>query len=89
MSEQEKKPATGVVREVAASDFKNGWYDYLDLVHQGHEEIVLTRYGKPIAKLVPFDGEADQPKLFGYLKGMVTIVGDIVGPTGEEWEANA
>jgi hypothetical protein len=37
--------------------------------------------------LVPIDEE--QPTIFGRMKGTVKIVGDIVGPTGEEWFAES
>jgi prevent-host-death family protein len=49
-------------------------------------EIVITKRGKPVAKLVPV--EEKQPDIFGYMKGTVTILGDIVGPTGEVWDAD-
>jgi hypothetical protein len=41
--------------------------------------------GKPVARLVPVDEE--MPSIFGRMRGTVTIHGDIVGPTGEEWNA--
>jgi hypothetical protein len=34
---------------------------------------------------VPVDDET--PSIFGRMRGTVTIHGDIVGPTGEEWNA--
>jgi prevent-host-death family protein len=77
----------GVVKEVAASDLKNDWYAYLDEVSQARTEIVLTRYGKPIAKLVPFDGENESRPVFGSMKGTVTVVGDIIKPVADVWEA--
>jgi prevent-host-death family protein len=86
MTESADEP-TPVVREVAASDMKNGWYDYLELVSTNHQEIVLTRYGKPIAKLVPYEGETETRRLFGSMKGTVTVLGDIVSPLDLDWEA--
>jgi hypothetical protein len=32
--------------------------------------------------------EEEVPSIFGRMKGTITILGDIVGPTGEKWEAD-
>jgi antitoxin (DNA-binding transcriptional repressor) of toxin-antitoxin stability system len=47
---------------------------------------LITKYGKPVAKLVPAEKQADD--IFGYMTGKVKIVGDIVGPGTplEDWE---
>lgn len=73
---------------VSSSDLKNGWHEYLDRVRRTRQEIVVTRYGKPIAKLSPVDGKEDEDSIFGILAGTVTVRGDIVAPTGEAWEAD-
>jgi antitoxin (DNA-binding transcriptional repressor) of toxin-antitoxin stability system len=59
----------------------------MDDVRQHRREIVVTKHGKPVAKLVPYLEKP--PSVFGILKGSVTYVGDIVGPTGEAWDADA
>lgn len=75
--------------EVPASEVKNAWHEYVDRVSQAREEIVVTRYGKPVLKLVPIEAASEPVDLFGYLKGSVTICGDIIAPTGERWDADA
>lgn len=75
--------------EVPASEVKNAWHEYLDRVSQAREEIVVTRYGKPVVKISPVEESEDRPGLFGALAGTVTVRGDIVAPTGEKWEADA
>lgn len=82
--QKKKAPET-----VSSSDMKNGWHGYLDRVVQAREEIVITRYGKPIARLAPLDGDAEAEGIFGFLAGTVMVHGDIIAPTGEEWEADA
>lgn len=77
------------VTEVPASEVKNQWHACLDRVSQAREEIVVTRYGKPIARLSPVEEDDDQESVFGWLAGTVTIHGDIVAPTGERWDADA
>lgn len=75
-------------RSVPASELKNSWHEYLDRVDQGNEEIVVTRYGKPVARLVPYIRDETGGGIFGCLTGTVTIRGDIVNGTGEIWEAD-
>lgn len=79
----------GRVTEVPASEVKNAWHEFIDRVSQAREEIVVTRYGKPVMKLSPIDESKEQPGIFGFLAGTVTIHGDLVAPTGEVWEADA
>ena len=49
------------------------------------EDVIVTKHGKPVARLVAA-GVGEQ-NLVGRLKGTVTIRGDIVEPTGEQWDA--
>lgn len=73
--------------EVPASEVKNAWHEYLDRVSRSREEIVITRYGKPIARLTPIEPE-EKRSIIGWLAGTVTIHGDIIEPIDVEWEAN-
>lgn len=72
-------------REVPASAFKNSCLQFIDRVGQTREEIVVTKYGRPVAKLVAF--EEGKAQLFGHLAGSVTIHGDVVAPVEVEWNA--
>jgi prevent-host-death family protein len=74
--------------DVPASEVKNAWHRWLDRVEQGREEVVITRYGRPIARLVPYREEGAEPSILCFLEGTVTVHGDIVAPTGERWEAD-
>lgn len=40
--------------------------------------INVTKYGLPVAKLVPVDDELTSRFIFGYLQGTVALVGDLV-----------
>jgi prevent-host-death family protein len=77
------------VCEVSASELKNAWHEYLDRVSRGRQEVVVTRYGKPVAKLVPIEAdEGGQPRsLFGMLRGSAVVHGDILSPIDEIWDA--
>ena len=49
----------------------------------------MTRFGKPIAEIVPVSPDAGPAEWIGSLKGTAEILGDIVAPASdpEEWEA--
>lgn len=47
------------MREVGAFEAKNTLGSLLDLVEKG-EEVVITRHGKRVARLVPDQGRIDQ-----------------------------
>lgn len=72
---------------ISAGEFKARCLKLMEDVRSRREEIVITKYGKPVAKLVPID-EKDLPKPFGFMKGTVVIKEDIVRPIGERWEAD-
>jgi prevent-host-death family protein len=72
---------------IAAGEFKARCLRIMDEVKQTHRSVVITKRGKPVAKIVPVD---DTPvPLFGFLKGRARIEGDLVAPTGEAWNADA
>lgn len=70
--------------EVPATAFKDSCLRLIDQVHQTREEIVVTKHGRPVAKLVAYD-ESKTP-LFGHLGGTVTVLGDIIQPVDEAWD---
>ena len=73
-------------RQIPAGEFKAKCLKLMDEVRETGEELVITKHGKPVAKLVPIAEEVRMP-LFGCLKGSVKILGDIVSPALEEdWE---
>ena len=72
-------------REIAAGKFKATCLALLDEVQQSGEEIVITKRGKPVARLMPMDDT--RPEIFGRMKGTITILGEIVSPIGEIWDA--
>jgi prevent-host-death family protein len=70
---------------VPAGKFKAQCLQMLDDVQQTRREIVITKRGKAVARLVPL--ESDSQPIWGRMKGTVEILGDIVGPIGEKWDA--
>ena len=70
---------------IAAGKFKSQLLAFMDEVERKPTEIVITKRGRPVAKLVPV-ASGDNP-LFGGMRGTIRITGDIVAPTGERWDA--
>jgi prevent-host-death family protein len=62
---------------VNAAEFKAKCLKLIDAVATTHDALVITKRGKPMAKLVPIEGEKPT-KLFGYMKNTGRILGDIV-----------
>jgi prevent-host-death family protein len=75
-----------VPNKIPAGEFKAKCLKLLDQVHQQRFQIVITKRGKPVARLVPVTEEL--PDIFGRMKGTIEILGDIVSPTGEVWDAD-
>jgi prevent-host-death family protein len=73
---------------VPAGQFKAQCLSLIDKVNRTHQVIVITKRGRPVARLVPLDVEKPR-KLFGCLAGHVVEEGGIVSPTGEAWEAES
>jgi prevent-host-death family protein len=72
-------------KTMSAADFKAKCLDVLDQVAERRESVVVTKRGKPVARVVPI---INRPKsLWGAMKGELEIRGDIVGPLAVEWEA--
>jgi prevent-host-death family protein len=71
--------------QVGAGQFKSQCLKLMDQVQQTREEIVITKHGRPVAKLVPIQ-EAQSDSIIGFMKGSVQVTGDIIAPLDEEWE---
>ena len=73
------------MRSIAAGKFKDVGLKMLDDVAATKTPVVITKRGRPVAKLVPYV----QPAKKGSLAGSVLKeVGDPFA-TGERWEADA
>ena len=75
------------MKTMAAGEFKAKCLKVMDRVNATREPVVITKKGRPIAKLVPVDPSGQD--FFGCLAGTIEIVGDIESPVEppEAWEA--
>jgi prevent-host-death family protein len=69
---------------IGAGEFKAKCLKLLDQVAEERQELVITKHGRAVAKLVPMEAKIE---LFGALRGSGKIVGDIISPLENEWEA--
>ncbi len=78
-------PKTGT-RTFKASEFKAKCLRLMDELAASGGEIVITKNGRPVSRLVPY---RDRPKsLFGIDKDRIEILDDIIAPIDVEWEAD-
>jgi prevent-host-death family protein len=68
-----------------AGVFKTKCLAIMDEVKAKRETVVITKHGRPVAKLVPIDTRVDE--IFGFFSGKGSITGDVVSPvlSPEEW----
>lgn len=74
--------------QVSAADFKANCLKYMNIVAKEHEEIIITKRGKQLVKLVPLITQ-ENTNIFGLLKGTIQFNSDITENTLDdlEWEA--
>jgi prevent-host-death family protein len=73
------------MKKMAAGAFKANCLAVMDEVQAKHETVVITKRGKPVAKLVPITKDKDE--IFNFFAGKGTITGDVVSPalSPEDW----
>lgn len=74
------------MQTVKASEFKAKCLALMDDVARSGKEIVITKNGRPVARLVPVL-RARERDPFGMHKESLKITGDIMAPIDVEWDA--
>ena len=72
------------MKHIPAAKFKETCLALLDEVDA--DGIVITKHGRPVAKLIPY--ETDSSELIGALSTKVRITGDLLS-TGAAWDAES
>ena len=74
------------MKTIAAGEFKARCLKIMDRVNATREPVLITKQGRPVAKLVPVDAKARG--FLGCLADTFEIVGDIESPVEppEAWE---
>ena len=72
------------MKTIKASEFKAKCLSLMDDVANFGEEIVVTKNGKPVSKLVPVK---ERPKeLYGLHRGLWQLKDDLVEPVSDDWD---
>ena len=72
------------MQTIKASEFKAKCLHLMDVVNQTEEEIVITKNGIPVSRLVPY--KIQRPTLFGIHENQIKST-DAIYSTDEEWDA--
>ncbi len=74
------------MKKMPAGEFKTHCLSVMDSVQKTKEPVLITKHGRPVAKLVP--AEEESREFLGRLEGIVKIMGDIESPIEptEAWE---
>jgi antitoxin (DNA-binding transcriptional repressor) of toxin-antitoxin stability system len=77
-----------VVEEIAVSKFKATCLAVIEQVRKTRKPIRITRFGKPLADVVPPSTPERPSTWLGYMAGRGKITGDIISPAAKEseWE---
>jgi prevent-host-death family protein len=77
------------MNEIAISKFKATCLEVLERVRKTKQPVRVTRFGKPVADIVPPQDQTHRIRRLGTAVGSGRILGDIVGPIGDEsdWDA--
>jgi prevent-host-death family protein len=77
------------MQEVAISEFKAKCLALLEQVRVTKKPLRVTRFGKPVAEVIPPSKADESGDWMGSMAGCMKIVGDIVSPVMEDadWEA--
>jgi antitoxin (DNA-binding transcriptional repressor) of toxin-antitoxin stability system len=77
------------MEKIAISKFKATCLAVLEKVRKTGQPVLVTRFGHPVAEISAPGARLKRARKFGMHVGMGEILGDIVGPIGDEsdWEA--
>jgi prevent-host-death family protein len=78
------------MEEMAISKFKATCLAVLERVRRTRKPVLITRFGSPVAEVVPPSGPPRPKRWLGALRSRGQIKGDIVGPVVavKDWDAH-
>ena len=77
------------MEQIAISKFKATCLSVLEQVRKTRKPVLITRFGKPVAEIVPPPHPARRGTWLGSMAHTIKIQGDIVGPVSDpdDWDA--
>jgi prevent-host-death family protein len=70
---------------MSAADFKARCLESMDTVERTGRSVIVTKRGRPVAVLAPV--RERRSSAYGFMKGRMQILGDIVAPVDVTWNA--
>ncbi|MGO9604887.1 MAG: type II toxin-antitoxin system Phd/YefM family antitoxin [Candidatus Binataceae bacterium] len=79
------------MKHIGISEFKANCGRILERVAKSRRPVLVTRFGKPVAEIVPPPRPAQHGNWMGSLAHTMKIRGDIISPASDEedWDALA
>jgi prevent-host-death family protein len=76
--------------KINAAEFRTNCFKILEKVRATHKEVIITKRGEPIAKLVHIAQKNKKDPLLGSMEGLVETVGDLTEPVidPDAWEVD-
>jgi prevent-host-death family protein len=77
-----------IMEKIAVSKFKATCLEVLERVRRTRKPVLVTRFGQPVAEVVPPSAPKRKESRLGSMSGTITIKGDIVSPASDpdDWE---
>ena len=75
------------MQTIKASEFKAKCLSLMDEVNATGEEVIITKNGKPVSKLIPFTKKRDS--LFGLHQAEFEMKDDLIESVAEQWGVDA
>jgi len=72
------------MKTIKASEFKAKCLHLMDVVNETNEEIIITKNGKPVSRLLPYKKQVQS--LFGLDQGHVHSCDDLIESVGSQWD---
>ena len=72
--------------EITAAKFRSNCFKILDEVDKKQKEVIITKRGKPIAKLIRYQMNNASDPLLNSLPNTGSTVSDLTTPFENEWE---
>ena len=75
-------------RTIPAGEFKAKCLKLLDEVQRTGEELIVTKRGKPVARLVPAEQPETDEEILAHARRLLGSVDDVDWELEDDWEAN-
>ncbi len=66
--------------KINVAEFRTNCFKIIELVKSTHKEVVITKRGEPVAKLIHFARKNEKDPLPGSMEGLIETVGDLTEP---------